>query len=68
MTIKELINRSGKTAYQINLDTGIPISTIQSWLAGNRVANLSTLKLVYYLSKTDKELKQNIEKLIKKIG
>lgn len=65
MTIKELIDNSKLTSYKINKDTGIPITTLEDWKKG-KPANLSALKLVYYLSKDVNDLKENIEKLIKK--
>lgn len=64
--IVDLIIQSGLTTYRISKDTGIPQSTLNYWLSGERIANLTVLKLVNYLSKDPEDLKENIEKLIKK--
>ncbi|EJW14150.1 helix-turn-helix domain-containing protein [Paenibacillus alvei] len=59
---QELLNESGKTAYQVSKDTGISTSTLSNWKKGNYNPKVDKLKILadyfgvtldYFLSEED---------------
>jgi hypothetical protein len=63
--IKTLIDQSGKTRYAICKETGILRIQLDKWYHGTVEPNLSVLKMLRYISKTDEEFIKNVDLLIK---
>ena len=62
--LSDILNRSGKSAYQLAKETGAGERTIKYWMDGKLNPNISLIKVIYATSNDDKDFLKNIKKLL----